>query len=218
MAAASAACENVAPGVQPAAAPCDPRIVRSRAALREALIGLMEERGLDSVTVNDLCQRAGLNRGTFYNHFQDKESLLNAFEDEFLEGLGFLRDRMRSLEVSDLLASRLAKRPLPPLVELFDYLRQEGDLLHALLGPGGDVRFGPRLRDTACESMVRALLHERYWKDQSAFVGYYISFYAGAYLGVITRWVETGMKETSEEMAVVSMRLLFMKPGEAIKL
>ena len=52
---------------------CDPRIVRTKAALREALISLMEERGFDGFTVNDLCQRAGLNRGTFYNHFEDKD-------------------------------------------------------------------------------------------------------------------------------------------------
>ena len=37
---------------------CDPRIVRTKAALREALISLMEERGFDGFTVNDLCQRA----------------------------------------------------------------------------------------------------------------------------------------------------------------
>lgn len=218
MTAASTACQSVVPGVQQGAAACDPRIVRSRAALREALISLIEERGLDSVTVNDLCQRAGLNRGTFYNHFQDKENLLNTFEDEFLEGLGSARDRLSNLEVPDLLAARLAKRPLPQLVELFNYLRSEGDLLHALLGPRGDARFGPRLREAVCEGFVRALLHERYRSDTSAFVDYYASFFGGAYLGVICRWVEMGMRESSEEMAIISMRLMFMKPGEAIKM
>lgn len=231
MAAASTACQSRALESEPSAlacklrasesppdAACDPRIMRSKAALREALISLMEERGFDSVTVNDLCQRAGLNRGTFYNHFHDKESLLLGLEDEFLSGIGNLRERMRSLEIQDLVAARLAKRPLPPLVELFEYLRDEGDFLHAVLGPGGDVRFGPRLREAVCEGFIRALLHERYQGDSSAFVGYYISFYAGAYLGVISRWVETGMSETPEEMATISMRLLFIKPGDTIKL
>ena len=231
MAVSSTACQVRAPEMGSAAlacrlrasespldAACDPRIMRSKAALRGALISLMEERGFDSVTVNDLCQRAGLNRGTFYNHFHDKENLLLGLEDEFLEGIEHLRERMRSLEVKDLIAARVAKKPLPPLVELFEYLRDEGDFLHAVLGPGGDVRFGPRLRDTVCEGFIRALLHERYQGDSSAFVGYYISFYAGAYLGVISRWVETGMRETPEEMATISMRLLFIKPGDAIKL
>ena len=51
------------------APPCceDRRITRSKRALRDALIELMEERGFDGFTVNDLCVRADLNRGTFYN-------------------------------------------------------------------------------------------------------------------------------------------------------
>lgn len=72
---------------------CDPRIVRTKAALREALISLMEERGFDGFTVNDLCQRAGLNRGTFYNHFEDKDDLLQTFENEVLRGLAVFREK-----------------------------------------------------------------------------------------------------------------------------
>ncbi len=35
---------------------------------------------------------------------------------------------------------------------------------------------------------------------------------------VICRWIETGMEESSEEMARIAVRLLFIKPGESIKL
>ena len=59
------------------AAPQDRRILRSKRALRDALIELMEERSFDGFSVNDLCERADLNRGTFYNHFRDKDDLLS---------------------------------------------------------------------------------------------------------------------------------------------
>lgn len=202
----------------PTAPALDPRIARSKAALREALIALMEERGLEGFTVGDLCTRAGLNRGTFYNHFKDKEDLLASFEDEVMEGLEAFRVKMQELEIRDLLTYRARKRPLPVLVELFDYLRKEGDFLHAVLGPGGDVRFGPRLREVVCGGLIRSLLHERYRESDDAFVGYYIAYFAGAYLGVIDQWIKTGMRESSEEMALVAMRLFFIKPGEAIKM
>ena len=73
--------------------PCfeDRRITRSKKALRGALITLMEEKGFDSITVNDLCSAADLNRGTFYNHFRDKEHLLESFEDEVMRDLVRLR-------------------------------------------------------------------------------------------------------------------------------
>ncbi len=200
--------------------PCgeDRRIMRSKRALRDALIVLMEERGLDSFTVNDLCARADLNRGTFYNHFHDKDDLLATFEDEILAELAHLQGKMSSLTVAQILMSTARQRPLSFLVELFDYLREQGNFLHAVLGPGGDVRFGPRLRDAVCTNLIQTILHERYRDDPSPFVGYYVAFFASAYLGVILRWIETGMKESSEEMALIAMRLFFIKPGESIKL
>lgn len=196
----------------------DRRIIRSKKALRNALIALMEERGFESFTVNDLCARADLNRGTFYNHFQDKEDLLATFEDEVMEGLDALQVKLGEVTLADLAAYRVKKKPLPFLVELFDYLREEGDFLHAVLGPGGDVRFGPRLRDSVCVNLIQSILHDRYRENPTAFVNYYVAYFTSAYLGVITRWIETGMQEGSEEMALIALRLFFIKPGESIKL
>lgn len=219
--ATGAAAATPAPAATPAttaAAERDPRIARSRAALREAFITLVEERGIDGFSVGDLCASAGLNRGTFYNHFRDKESLLASFEDEIIEGLGGVLAKFQNIKLRELAACSLTHRALPMLVELYDYLREEGPFLHAMLGPGGDARFGMRLREAVCGRFVRSLLHERYQNDPSAFTRYYISFYSGAYLGVISEWIDSGMTETSEEMALISMRLLFIKPGESIKM
>ena len=66
--------------------------------------------------------------------------------------------------------------------------------------------------------MIQSILHERYRNDPTPFVEYYVAFFASAYLGVIQRWLETGMQEDSEEMALIAMRLFFIKPGESITL
>ena len=196
----------------------DRRITRSKRALRGALIALIEERGLDAITVNDLCERADLNRGTFYNHFHDKENLLTALENEVLAEVALLQARMQSVTLGDMLAFRVAGRPVPVLVDLFEYLRGESDFLRAVLGSGGDVRFGPRLREAVCENLVQNILHEKYRTNPTPFVCYYVAFYASAYLGISARWVENGCPETPEEMARIAMRLLFIPPGEPIEL
>lgn len=196
----------------------DRRIARSKRALRSALIKLMEERGFEGFTVHDLCAEADLNRGTFYNHFHDKEECLQAFEDEIFHDLQHYRALMSHIKLREVIRCRLRKRPHPVLVALFDYLRQEGDFLRALLGPGGDVRFGPQLREVVCENLIRSVLNERYRNDPTPFVGYYTAFFASAYLGVIEHWICTGMTESSEEMALIVVRLLFIKPGDAIVL
>lgn len=178
----------------------------------------MEERGYDALTVNDLCERADTSRGTFYNHFRDKDGLLAVLEDEVMADLDALQGRMQSITLADMLAFRATGRPLPFLVELFDYLCEQSDFLHAVLGPGGDVRFGPRLREAVCENLVQNILHEKYRDNPTVFVEYYVAFYAAAYLGIIARWIERGCPESSETMARIAMRLLFIKPGESIEL
>ena len=90
--------------------------------------------------------------------------------------------------------------------------------MHAVLGDGGDPGFDAYMRDAIFAKLVESILHERYRNSDDPFVGYYIAFFASAYMGVISKWVETGMKESSQEMARVTMRLLFIKPGESIKL
>jgi AcrR family transcriptional regulator len=54
----------------------DRRSLRTRNALREALIQLIAERGWDDIAVQDLCERANIGRSTFYSHFPNKGALL----------------------------------------------------------------------------------------------------------------------------------------------
>ena len=62
----------------------DPRVWRTRQFLQQALKELASEKGFQSITVQDITQRAGINRSTFYAHFQDKYELLEyAIREDF---------------------------------------------------------------------------------------------------------------------------------------
>lgn len=56
----------------------DPRWVRSRQALTEAILQLAAERPISSVSVAALTKRAGVNRATFYNHAKTPQALLQS--------------------------------------------------------------------------------------------------------------------------------------------
>ena len=58
------------------------RVRFTRSALREALIDLILEKPLVSITVKDICARADINRSTFYLHFKDVTDILRTTEDE----------------------------------------------------------------------------------------------------------------------------------------
>ncbi len=54
----------------------------TRKAMQDALIELMRERPLGSITIKALCERPDVNRSTFYAHYESIEELLHDIEDE----------------------------------------------------------------------------------------------------------------------------------------
>lgn len=56
----------------------DPRVTRTRNLILGAFMELLTEKGFQSLTVQDITEKAGINRATFYKkHFTDKYALLN---------------------------------------------------------------------------------------------------------------------------------------------
>ena len=55
----------------------DPRTKRTRELILKAFSELIEEKGFDSITVQEIADRATVNRATFYAHFEDKYLLLD---------------------------------------------------------------------------------------------------------------------------------------------
>jgi AcrR family transcriptional regulator len=55
----------------------DPRVKRTRKLLQEAFMELLAEKSFHAISVQDIAERATLNRATFYAHFEDKYALMD---------------------------------------------------------------------------------------------------------------------------------------------
>jgi AcrR family transcriptional regulator len=56
----------------------DPRVLRSRLMLMEALLRLLTRKEFDDISIQEIADEATLNRATFYLHYPDKNALLQA--------------------------------------------------------------------------------------------------------------------------------------------
>jgi AcrR family transcriptional regulator len=56
----------------------DPRVVRTTQALGRALVDLIQERDFDGIVVQNILDRAGVARSTFYAHYRNKEDVLHS--------------------------------------------------------------------------------------------------------------------------------------------
>src|ERR1700745_2340388 len=65
----------------------DPRILRSRRMLMEALARLLIKKEFEEVSVQEIADEATLNRATFYLHYADKNALLHAMTESSFRDL-----------------------------------------------------------------------------------------------------------------------------------
>jgi AcrR family transcriptional regulator len=81
-------------------------MVRTREALRDALLRLLEEKPLDQITIRDIAAGADINYATFFRHHPTKESLLHEVAELQVRSLSALM--LPSLDASDLGAAAVA--------------------------------------------------------------------------------------------------------------
>src|ERR1700684_3296804 len=132
----------------------DPRVLRSRQMLMEALLRLLTHKEFDDISIQEIADEATLNRATFYLHSPDKNALLQAmtaarFRDLIAQrGLSFTNCdgalRAIALGVCDYLAktagcpSQLAKMPLEgSIIPAVEDMFRSGASQHTLK-PGVD--------------------------------------------------------------------------------
>lgn len=73
----------------------DGRTRYTKKLLKRALLALLAEKPIAKIKVNELCEKAGINRATFYRHFSCCEDLLDCIKQDFLN------DFIKSLDIED---------------------------------------------------------------------------------------------------------------------
>ena len=79
----------------------DIRIEKTERAIKQAFMELRAEKPLEKIRVKELCDRACINKSTFYAHYQDIYALANAMEDEMVEAVVASLPNLTARDVSE---------------------------------------------------------------------------------------------------------------------
>jgi AcrR family transcriptional regulator len=188
----------------------DRRIMRTQVALRDALYNLIHEKGYDTITVEEITQRAGVGRATFYLHYKDKEDLLL---EQFSE---LARDRVRLLAEIPLTGWDADHNPpYLPLLFIFQNAAENASLYRVVLHGEGAARVTARLRDIirdALNAMIESQEETGSLHLSTVVpIDFLASYLAGALIGSITWWLDQGSELSPNEMTRTFQRMFF--PG-----
>lgn len=190
----------------------DLRVRRTRKLLRDALVALIAEHGYEALHVNDIADRAMINRATFYRHYADKHELLARCMDDVYDDLvARTHPPPRTPEEIDLDAGRENMRLM------FEHVAENAEFYKVMLGAGP---FRARIHE-----YLEAVLRGRWEVAQSAYATpprvpppMVIAYTAAALIGLIAWWVERGCEQPPAQMAEHAAALIRRGPAWALGL
>lgn len=174
----------------------DPRVIRSRQLLRDALVSLIAEKGFDAITVQDIADRATLNRATFYLHYQDKHDLLiNSLHDA-------IDELMADIDPADDRGQHGSEWPRRPVVKVFQHVAQHARFYQVMMGAEGVPAFIAGVRDYMAVITLRWLSVLQPDSEKSIVpLEIVANSLSWSLLGVLIWWLEHDLPQPPEYMA-----------------
>lgn len=162
----------------------DPRAVRSKRMIKEAVVALLiENPDISKLTVQKIATRAELNRATFYLHFLDIKDLLRQLVYDIFDDL--------SSEMSPLLEIDSSTNQ-EQIITFLDYFYKHRKLLAVLFEHHG---FKKKLHMILKDSIIVRRKSEEI-KDKLS-----MDILASSILGIIMWWITDGIQYSSEYIA-----------------
>ena len=179
----------------------DRRSRRTRQLLGDALVELMLEKHFESITVQDILDRADIGRSTFYAHYTDKESLL----------ISQIEQVIRELEAYTTEAGGRHHGLLPSL-ELFRHVKEQRRLMQAFVwGRGAEILTQDFQGQVSkiIEQNIRSMIGDAV--ASSVPLSVVAKFVASTFLMLLRWWFDEDMQHTPEQMDAMFQKLVM--PG-----
>ena len=177
----------------------DRRIRKTRTQLRQALAELILEKDLGEITVKELTERADVNRGTFYAHYQDLQDMVEQVEGELFQEFSVVLDGHEAAELRwDL---------TPILRDVFCFVKKNRSFCRALMTTPMGEDFFRRLSSTIYQKCL--LEWEGLYRlgDMSG-PNNCLEFVVAGTVGLVRAWALRDFREPPEEMAALANRLI----------
>lgn len=167
----------------------DRRTKYTKMILRSSLFEILEKKPLAKITVKEICEKADVNRGTFYLHYSDAYDLFKSIEDEMFE------------MVMTTINSKLYSESMDSfLTELFNLIMENKNMCTIMFERNGTSDLISRILDTAREKIICQWTNLDKPLDDGL-IDYIYNFVTTGSVGIISKWVKDGMIDSPEHIA-----------------
>lgn len=185
------------------------KVLHTKQLIKDKFIDLYINRSIDSIRIKEITDKAGINRGTFYIHYEDIYDLLDEVEDELISVL----DKNIS-KIKELIAINSGLDTLKPIIiQNLEYIRERSKYFKAFLGANGSPSFLKKLKNIAKTKFLDNLKTSNKSEEHG---DYLIEYIVSANVGIIVYWLESGMKISADELTNLMSNTMFRGPLTSI--
>lgn len=183
----------------------DRRVQRTRRLLHKALMSLILEKKYESITVQDILDRADVGRSTFYTHFQDKDELL-------FSGFQYLQSFLESgQEASATVPGESYERIIRFSLPMFEHALEYRRVNRALLGSTAEAVVRRRIHSVLAGIVSRELKLELQGRKRGEIPispELLAHFLVSTYVAVLTWWLNFKNPISPKEIDVAYRHLV----------
>jgi AcrR family transcriptional regulator len=168
----------------------DARVQRTRAHLANAFLDLIVEKPINNVTVQDVLDRSGVGRSTFYLHYRDKDDLLLSQLEIFCETMS-----------GALSLKKDKSHRVMPVAELFEHIGNQNQLYRVLSDSGHLREFFDLAEGCFARGIERRLVESGRLKHiPPRELAARAAALSGSLLSLLRWWLDRGEKESPQQM------------------
>lgn len=164
----------------------DRRTLKTRRAICDALAELLTEKSLNKVTVQEIADKADVNRVTFYKHYLDVYDLYDKIEQEILVEMGLLTLRLEELPSEQFFSY------------LISYIDENRPAFRMIVSPNTPWDLKNKIDKLLTGLLLKMQSEKKETDITDQVVCYQAHYRAHGFLSVIFKWVADGFKEPKE--------------------
>ena len=170
----------------------DQRIAITRRMLKEGLLGLLKTKELNKVSVTELCHESGINRATFYRHYEQPRDILNDIRRDMFKDI---RELMENLDAEEAIVDRLET--------VCAYFYDNRELLNVLFACRTDDEFVQLINETYKDSFSFQEFRnkESLIETDDDAIRLWAYYFSGGIYYLLRQWLREPIDKTPREMA-----------------
>lgn len=155
--------------------------------IQKALFSLLRIRNYNDIAIKEICYEAGINRSSFYAHYQDINDLMIKTENKL--SMGIMQIFKPSEEWNESV-----------FVKLFEFLLEHKDFYKAYLGTN-ELTFMEKNDFINFIKLINTTdIANKFDYNERI---YHMAFFAGGIKALSKSWIQTGCKESPQQMAKI---------------